>query len=104
MEKAQEHLLFTLFDNLRKLLTQYKDLPYFSITLSHPGPARRPKPVEKRVTIFTMASFPEVPPQMSKIIMLFHEDMQAEVRIGVGVRNGLHLGCILAPALINNLF
>ena len=36
--------------------------------------------------------------------MLFHEDMQAEVRIGVGVRNGLHLGCILAPALISLFF
>ena len=89
VEKAREHqdLLFTLFVDLRKA---YDSVP--------------------RLALWQVLEKSGVPPQMLKIIASFHEDMQAEVRIGgvlsesFRVRNGLRQGCTLAPTLFNLFF
>ena len=60
-----------------------------------------------RLSLWKVLKKPGVPPQILKIITSFHEDMQAEVRIGGAlseffrVRNGLRQGCILAPIPFN---
>ena len=89
VEKARDHqdLLFTLFVDLRKA---YDSVP--------------------RLALWQVLKKSGVPPQMLKIIASFHEDMQAEVRIGgvlsesFRVRNGLRQGCTLAPTLFNLFF
>ena len=89
VEKAQEHqeLLFTLFVDLRKA---YDSVP--------------------RLALWQVLKKLGVPPQMLKIITSFHEDTQAEVRIGGAlsesfrVRNGLRQGCTQAPTLFNLFF
>ena len=63
-----------------------------------------------RLALWQVLKKSGVPPQMLKIIASFHENMQAEVRIGgvlsesFRVRNGLRQGCTLAPTLFNLFF
>ena len=83
-EKAREHQesLFTLFVDLRKA---YDSVP--------------------RDALWHVLGRCGVPPQMLRIVRSFHEDIQAEVRVGgvlsdtFRVRSGLHQGCTLAPTL-----
>ena len=83
-EKAREHQesLFTLIVDLRRA---YNSVP--------------------RVALWYVLGRCGVPPQMLRIVRSFHEDMQAEVRVGgvlsdtFKVRSGLRQGCTLAPML-----
>ena len=83
-EKAREHQesLFTLFVDLRKA---YDSVP--------------------RDALWRVLGRCGVPPQMLRIVRSFHEDMQAEVRVGgvlsdtFRVRSGLRQRCTLAPTL-----
>ena len=82
-EKAKEHQesLFTLFVDLRKACDSVP-----------------------RVALWHVLEM-WCPPQMLRIVRSFHEDMQAEVRVGgvlsdtFKVRSGLRQGCTLAPTL-----
>lgn len=86
LEKAREHQdsSFTLFVDLRKA---YDSVP--------------------RKTLWQVMERCGVLPRVLKIVKLFHEGMQAEVRVGAAisdsfkVRTGLRQECPLAPTLFN---
>ena len=89
MEKAIEHgeTLFVLFVDLKKA---YDSVP--------------------RQALWKVLMKCGVPTRMLGIIQSFHQDMNAEVRVGsamsesLEVKNGLRQGCTLAPTLFNMYF
>ena len=89
VEKCREHddALFVLFVDLRKA---YDSVP--------------------RPALWCVLEKNGVPPNMLSIIKSFHDNMQAEIRVGdtttdkIKVLNGLRQGCTLAPSLFNLYF
>ncbi len=89
VEKCREHddTLFVLFVDLRKA---YDSVP--------------------RSALWCVLEKCGVPPTMLSIIKSFHDQMQAEIRVGdsttdsIQVLNGLRQGCTLAPSLFNLYF